>query len=279
MKISNVSYNYNYILVANRYYNPHISQFYATDPLAEKYYFQSPYTYATDNPVGLVDVDGLGTNENEWKPIVKDDGSVSYSAEKGDSASTLAKQYSISQTQAEQITGTNGDEKIKEGTEINGLRVKYITGNEVLKLNLSTADDQHVFDQFNFAMVHSEKSGKTGFFTTDYYSKVFDQLSQIRDVDISVGHIKFKLELPLYETQNTFSFHPKYFPYFISNSPSETVSSNKGDMFGKYEYIKEHRYDIYLTFGKQPTVDNLKYQGYVPVYYKIPERHNYFKDK
>jgi len=65
MKISSVSYNCNYRLVANSYYNPRISQFYATDPLAEKYYFQSPYTYATNNPVGLVDVDGLGTNENE----------------------------------------------------------------------------------------------------------------------------------------------------------------------------------------------------------------------
>jgi len=65
MKISNVSYNCNCSLVANRYYNTRISQFYATDPLAEKYYFQSPYTYATNNPVGLVDVDGLGTNENE----------------------------------------------------------------------------------------------------------------------------------------------------------------------------------------------------------------------
>ena len=58
MKISNVSYNCNCSLVANRYYNPRISQFYATDPLAEKYPNFSPYTYTADNPVMLVDPDG-----------------------------------------------------------------------------------------------------------------------------------------------------------------------------------------------------------------------------
>ena len=58
MKTSNVSYNCNYKLVANRYYNPRISQFYATDPLAEKYPNFSPYTYTADNPVMLVDTDG-----------------------------------------------------------------------------------------------------------------------------------------------------------------------------------------------------------------------------
>ncbi len=65
MKTGNFSYNCNYKLVANRYYNPRISQFNATDPLAEKYYFQSPYTYATDNPVGLMDVDGMGVDKKE----------------------------------------------------------------------------------------------------------------------------------------------------------------------------------------------------------------------
>jgi len=56
MKTGKVSYNYK--LVANRYYNPRISQFYATDPLAEKYPNFSPYTYTADNPVMLVDPDG-----------------------------------------------------------------------------------------------------------------------------------------------------------------------------------------------------------------------------
>jgi len=58
MKISSISYNCNYRLVANSYYNPRISQFYVTDPLAEKYPEMSPYTYTADNPVMLTDPDG-----------------------------------------------------------------------------------------------------------------------------------------------------------------------------------------------------------------------------
>jgi len=57
MKISSISYNYNYKLGINRYYNPRISQFYATDPLAEKYPGMLPYTYTADNSVMLVDTE------------------------------------------------------------------------------------------------------------------------------------------------------------------------------------------------------------------------------
>jgi len=55
-----------------RYYNPRISQFYATDPLAEKYPNFSPYTYTADNPVMLVDPNGMDwyknneTGETTW---------------------------------------------------------------------------------------------------------------------------------------------------------------------------------------------------------------------
>ena len=80
MKISNVSYNYNNILVANRYYNPRISRFYATDPLAEKYPGMSPYTYTADNPVMLVDPDGrtiiLGKKARKNKDFLKKFGMV-----------------------------------------------------------------------------------------------------------------------------------------------------------------------------------------------------------
>ncbi len=47
-----------------RYYNPRISQFYATDPLAEKYPGFSPYTYTADNPVMLVDPNGMDWYKN-----------------------------------------------------------------------------------------------------------------------------------------------------------------------------------------------------------------------
>ena len=41
-----------------RYYNPALSQWLSTDPLAEKYPGMSPYTHTADNPVMLTDPDG-----------------------------------------------------------------------------------------------------------------------------------------------------------------------------------------------------------------------------
>jgi len=41
-------------------HDPRVGRFFAVDPLVKKYSFQSPYAFATNNPVRLVDVDGLG---------------------------------------------------------------------------------------------------------------------------------------------------------------------------------------------------------------------------
>ncbi len=41
-----------------RYMEPALGRFTAMDPLAEKYYSTSPYTYCANNPVRLVDPDG-----------------------------------------------------------------------------------------------------------------------------------------------------------------------------------------------------------------------------
>ncbi len=46
-----------------RYYDPRISIFYGVDPLAEKYSFQSPFAYAANNPIGLIDFNGMNPEE------------------------------------------------------------------------------------------------------------------------------------------------------------------------------------------------------------------------
>ncbi len=48
-----------------RYYDPETSIFLSVDPLAEKYYFQNPYVYANSNPTTLMDINGMGTDD-EW---------------------------------------------------------------------------------------------------------------------------------------------------------------------------------------------------------------------
>ncbi len=57
-----------------------IGKFINIDPLAEKYNFQSPYAFANNNPVRLVDVNGLGVNENEdW--VLGEDGKYTWEKE------------------------------------------------------------------------------------------------------------------------------------------------------------------------------------------------------
>ena len=48
-----------------RMHDPRIGRFFAVDPLAKKYPWNSSYAFATNNPVHLVDVDGMGVEENE----------------------------------------------------------------------------------------------------------------------------------------------------------------------------------------------------------------------
>ena len=57
-----------------RVYDPAAPRFWQVDPLAEKYSFQSVYVYADDNPVLFVDINGMGTEEQDWIPQVDDSG-------------------------------------------------------------------------------------------------------------------------------------------------------------------------------------------------------------
>ncbi|MCC8145871.1 MAG: DUF6443 domain-containing protein [Bacteroidales bacterium] len=46
-----------------RYYEPALGKFISIDPLAEKYYSRSPYTYASDNPIRYTDYLGLAAKD------------------------------------------------------------------------------------------------------------------------------------------------------------------------------------------------------------------------
>ena len=39
-----------------RFYDPSLARFHTLDPLAEKYYFQTPFAYAANNPILFLDI-------------------------------------------------------------------------------------------------------------------------------------------------------------------------------------------------------------------------------
>ncbi|WP_050701451.1 RHS repeat-associated core domain-containing protein [Dysgonomonas sp. BGC7] len=59
-----------------RYYEPAIRRFTTVDPLAEKFYFISPYAYCNNNPIKFIDPTGMSYGDfiNEKGKIIGNDG-------------------------------------------------------------------------------------------------------------------------------------------------------------------------------------------------------------
>lgn len=64
-----------------RLYDPLIGRFMQTDPMAEKYYWISPYAYCANNPIKFIDIDGKDPiyYKNIWGKVklIGDDGKTS----------------------------------------------------------------------------------------------------------------------------------------------------------------------------------------------------------
>ncbi|NAS29702.1 hypothetical protein GTQ40_01845 [Flavobacteriaceae bacterium R38] len=116
-----------------RNYDQALGRWMNLDPLAENYYYDSPYVYTTNNPILYIDPDG-----RFWKRTVGEDGSVSYEAEKGDSAWSLFKQFGEQDGfTAEQANG------LVEGT----LGSNYIGEDGGLKSNVEIGDVLTVYNE------------------------------------------------------------------------------------------------------------------------------------
>ncbi len=47
-----------------RFYDPQLGRWIGVDPLSDEYLGLSPYNYCLDDPINLIDPDGMGPNEN-----------------------------------------------------------------------------------------------------------------------------------------------------------------------------------------------------------------------
>lgn len=240
-----------------RNYDASLGRWFSPDLLSEEFPNWSPYTAMNDNPINFIDPTGLAA---EWIPKVNEDGSTSYIAEAGDSASTLQSQYGLGEGVAEQIIG---DRKIQTGDVVSGQDVSDVTGSDVLKLNLNSdlATDQRVFDQYLFGVDHSRAKGDFGFYTSQYYGNVGSQANRLAEgfANLNVGgqSIRVNYSIPLYDTQGSI-FNVKKYAYFLTNS-SVTSNTLHGSMFGRYQDMRYVDFPLYLSFGQGR--EQLKRQG------------------
>jgi RHS repeat-associated protein len=57
-----------------RLYNPALGRFLTVDPLSRKFPMLTPYQFASNNPVWMIDIDGLeGTTYDQWKRLTTDE--------------------------------------------------------------------------------------------------------------------------------------------------------------------------------------------------------------
>ncbi len=203
--------------------DPAVIPFTTIDPRAEEYYSQSPYAFAANNPVYYIDINGEGVEKNEWIPVVNNDGSTSYIAEKDDNAKTLASQFGLDKNVANDLYDT-----MEDGV-ISGQSAKDLTGSEVLKLDLRSNrfTMQRFLDQFFFARSHmTTSSTETGLWeTTDYFSNTGAnnsdkdrgrEISGYGNLRIGGSNVRVHFQIPIYRFELTRTTSIKY-PAHINN--------------------------------------------------------------
>jgi hypothetical protein len=75
----------NHVVFEERVYDSRLGRFFSVDPIANKFPFQSPYVFAGNNPIRLIDYLGLGPGDPTEHTVVK-----------GDNLSKISRKYGVS---------------------------------------------------------------------------------------------------------------------------------------------------------------------------------------
>jgi RHS repeat-associated protein len=75
----------NSIAFEERFYDSRIGRFFTIDPIAKNYPFQSPYVFAANSPIVLIDVLGMGPGDP-----------TTYTVKKGDNLTKISKKFGVS---------------------------------------------------------------------------------------------------------------------------------------------------------------------------------------
>jgi RHS repeat-associated protein len=181
-----------------RYYQSKLGVWLSVDPMASNRIWLTPYQFVQNSPNLRIDPNG----KLDWKPGLDDTGSPTYTAEKGDNANTLADQYNLTISQANQLVGST---PVQAGqTVINGDLVKKVTGSSILRLDLSFSNvtDQKIIDQFVFAVDYSKSKDKNGFFSTTYFlnTQYKSLVTASGKVRVNDEYLELEIQIPMYRS-------------------------------------------------------------------------------